>query len=733
MNKEQIILKALALIAISCLLFNKSFSQSPYIIYDTLPVQALDGYLLTWEDSSKTATASEILADTIGTKFTFQTYNPDQPKIDLHAYWAKLRIESKVDIENWQLTFQGKNWRGNGFLRGNGIVEVFTYKEGKIVHTEKTGAKIPANEKAIRENYNVSKVPFSIRKGESKDLLIRIESRYEGFNLPPDFGLTLIAPPKERRVEGLFGTQSEDNYRLFFSLYLGVALMAFFYHLLLFFYLRESIYGWFSLWMFVVTITIFNFHPQSFLVDFLLPDAPILAGKILSIPDAFIWVSFWQFGRVFIDTRRNFPRLDKALWVLIGLLGIDAILAFFAYDSRPIMDVHELFQLIGNLSGFVFACILLFKKDLKARYFGFGAFVATFSVIIGVLWFIGIISLPFDPFLTASFLQIFIYSFGLAYWRQLKAKDKEAAERQLLINEQEKAEQLEKINTASAKFVPSTFLNFLGKENILDARLGEYVEKPVSVLFLDIRDYTSLSEKMTPKENFRFVQSFHKRMGPVISRYEGFVNQYLGDGIMAIFPEHAEGTLQAAIEMRRILDEYNEERISKEKTPIRIGIGIHRGPLIMGIIGDNERMDAATISDTVNAAARVEGLTKHFGTSILLSEACVSKLEYPEGFGLRYLGEVQVKGKQKAMKIYECFDADEANVRRLKRESLEDFGKGIQLYVERNFAEASQLFQAISEKNPQDLVAKKFLDKVNTLLEDGVSEDWTAVEMMQTK
>ncbi|MEM8892823.1 MAG: adenylate/guanylate cyclase, partial [Bacteroidota bacterium] len=145
------------------------------------------------------------------------------------------------------------------------------------------------------------------------------------------------------------------------------------------------------------------------------------------------------------------------------------------------------------------------------------------------------------------------------------------------------------------------------------------------------------------------------------------------------------------------------------------------------------RMDAATISDTVNAAARVEGLTKHFGTSILLSEACVSKLEYPEGFGLRYLGQVQVKGKQKAMKIYECFDADEANVRRLKRESLEDFGKGIELYVERNFAEASQLFQAISEKNPHDLVAKKFLDKVNTLLEDGVSDDWTAVEMMQTK
>jgi len=101
--------------------------------------------------------------------------------------------------------------------------------------------------------------------------------------------------------------------------------------------------------------------------------------------------------------------------------------------------------------------------------------------------------------------------------------------------EQQKTKQLRQINIVSNKFVPKTFLNFLGKSNILDATLGDYVEKQVTVMFSDIRDYTSLSEKMTPKQNFKFVNRFNQLMGPIIQHNKGFINQYLGDGLMAIF------------------------------------------------------------------------------------------------------------------------------------------------------------------------------------------------------
>ena len=299
--------------------------------------------------------------------------------------------------------------------------------------------------------------------------------------------------------------------------------------------------------------------------------------------------------------------------------------------------------------------------------------------------------------------------------------------------EQEKTKQLQAINAASAKFVPSTFLNFLGKKNILDATLGDHVEKQVTVLFSDIRDYTSLSEQMTPEENFRFVNAFNQRMGPIIQKHRGFINQYLGDGIMAIFPENTNDTLQAAIDMQQELHVFNQQRISNNEIPIRMGIGIHSGPLIMGIIGDEQRMDAATISDTVNVASRVEGLTKHFGVNILISEDVINKLQHPDNFNVRYLGLVQVKGKTEIIKIYECFDGDAEEMIVLKKETSAEFEKGLELYFSKKFSEAENVFKNILDKNPLDKSAQLFLEKTTHLKINGFDAEWTGIERMLEK
>ena len=138
---------------------------------------------------------------------------------------------------------------------------------------------------------------------------------------------------------------------------------------------------------------------------------------------------------------------------------------------------------------------------------------------------------------------------------------------------------------------------------------------------------------------------------------DGFVS--LGDAIMAIFPKQPEDALKAAIEMQEVFHKYNQSRQKKKRAPLKIGIGLHTGSLIMGIIGDKERMDAATIADTVNTASRIESLTKHYGVSILLSEDSLDKIENREAFHLRHLGQVLVKGKKEPVGIYECFDGDE--------------------------------------------------------------------------
>ena len=124
--------------------------------------------------------------------------------------------------------------------------------------------------------------------------------------------------------------------------------------------------------------------------------------------------------------------------------------------------------------------------------------------------------------------------------------------------------ELQRINKATGKFVPKEFLNSIGKEAITEVQLGDQAYQEVTVFFSDIRSYTTLSEKMTPDENFKFVNSYVKRMGPIIQQNEGFVNQYYGDGIMAIFPKQANHTLRAAIDMQLAIQQYNEERKAKK-------------------------------------------------------------------------------------------------------------------------------------------------------------------------
>ncbi|SHG22069.1 ATP-binding protein [Flagellimonas flava] len=293
---------------------------------------------------------------------------------------------------------------------------------------------------------------------------------------------------------------------------------------------------------------------------------------------------------------------------------------------------------------------------------------------------------------------------------------------------------LNTIHKATSKFVPTEFVQSVGKESITEVKLGDHIEKNVTVLFSDIRDYTSLAETMTPEQNFKFVNAYVGRMGPIIKDNKGFVNQYLGDGIMAIFPKNAEDALDAAIEMQRTLALYNKRRVEeKGYQPLTVGMGLHTGPLVMGIIGDSKRNDPAVIADTVNSGARVEGVTKYYGANIIISEGCLKSMKDSSGFNFRYLGKVQVKGKQKAMGIYECIDSDPVDSITLKLESLKDYEMGIQLFFGQKFEEASEKFEKILSLNPKDSVVEYFQNKAAIYAISGAPGDWQSVTVMNQK
>lgn len=296
----------------------------------------------------------------------------------------------------------------------------------------------------------------------------------------------------------------------------------------------------------------------------------------------------------------------------------------------------------------------------------------------------------------------------------------------------EREEAMRKVYEITGKFVPYEFIGSLGHQFITDVKLGDQVEKIVTVLFSDIRSYTTLSEQLTPEENFKFIFSFNERIGPIIRKHHGFINQYLGDAIMAIFPGNASDALLAAIEMQKEVEELNKIREAANQTAIQIGVGMHTGPLIMGITGDKDRMDATTISDAVNTASRIEGLTKYYKAGILISDATLNQIQDQENFHLRYLGKVQLKGKQMSINIHECFDSNIKEQVKNKMVTLPNFNLGIEYFLNRYFDKACEAFQTVVETDPDDPTAKFFHTKAIKYCTEA-PVNWIGVEEMSTK
>jgi class 3 adenylate cyclase len=292
---------------------------------------------------------------------------------------------------------------------------------------------------------------------------------------------------------------------------------------------------------------------------------------------------------------------------------------------------------------------------------------------------------------------------------------------------------MDNINKANARFVPRQFLDFLGKENITQIQLGDQVQKEMTIMFSDIRDFTAISETMTPKENFDFINNYLGYMEPVIRHNNGFIDKFMGDSIMALFPERSEDAINASIEMRIKLLEYNEITSQFGIPSIDAGIGIHTGLLMLGIIGGEGRMDGTVISDAVNLAARLEGLTKVYGGSIIITEDTLIKLNDPSQYQFRFLDIVKVKGKKEAIYIFEIMDGEPEKLKNLKLSTKEDYNKALQAYKKKEFKSALKLLQSIEAVNPMDKTIKIYLERCNHYIEKGVPEFWDGVESFDFK
>ncbi|MCA1994669.1 MAG: response regulator, partial [Coleofasciculus sp. S288] len=281
---------------------------------------------------------------------------------------------------------------------------------------------------------------------------------------------------------------------------------------------------------------------------------------------------------------------------------------------------------------------------------------------------------------------------------------------------------LAKINAAYGRFVPHEFLRFLERESIIEVQLGDQVQKEMTVLFADIRSFTSLSERMSPKENFDFINAYLRRVSPVIRNHNGFIDKYIGDEIMALFHQSVDDAVQAAIEMQKQVARYNADRIQNKEEPIAIGIGLHAGTLMLGTVGEAQRMEGTVIADAVNLASRLEGLTKIYGVDILISEQTLYRLENRQNYHYRFLGRYTVKGKNQPVDVFEVFDADPQSLIELKLQTRAEFERGVALFIEEKFIEAQQVFQQVLHQNEQDRATRLYIERCKQTRSFGVSE-----------
>ena len=292
---------------------------------------------------------------------------------------------------------------------------------------------------------------------------------------------------------------------------------------------------------------------------------------------------------------------------------------------------------------------------------------------------------------------------------------------------------LAKLTLAYSRFVPRNFLKFLEKESIIDVQIGDQVQQEMTVMFSDIRSFTTLSESLTPQETFNFINSYLSQVSPVIRQHKGFIDKYIGDAIMALFPESANDAVQAAIAMQKQVVIYNKQRQQKNAIPIAIGIGLHTGNLMLGTIGESERMETTVIADAVNLASRLEGLTKLYGAGILISHNTLCCLDYSQEQCFRFLDRVMVKGKKSAVAVFEVYDGDPVNIKQLKTQTQARFEVAVFLYYQQQFEEAQGIFQEVLQINPQDKAAMLYVKRCQKYQQYGVPEGWDGVTDLDFK
>lgn len=389
-------------------------AQKTYTVDPAYPVHDLSDDLLVFADLDNIFTEEKIRKDST----LESTYANELPKyLNVGTtYWGRINILVKDSLKGWTLNFEDKMIGAPAWSKSNGKVDVYAYTNGHLLFHKKTGVEYPKRERDIKPNWVLNRVGMD-EIPINTPITIVIKAQGNSFGYPPYFNPSLRSPdqPYYHQIY-----QFHNSFNIFMF---GVTFIIFLYHLLQFLYLKQRVFLWFSIWLAFTMLT----HAMT--VGLIIDDFTNYRFPFWMFFANGIFYSFWFFGREFISSKKKFPKLDKfmsgiALFILVEV--VLTILYVVVFNPRTYftgVGIHYQILNIYTITSLVLAIILSLKKDPFARYFGIGALVMSIALIIGTLWTMRILQPPVDPFATGIFLQIVIYSFGIAYRRQRQIQE----------------------------------------------------------------------------------------------------------------------------------------------------------------------------------------------------------------------------------------------------------------------------------------------------------------------
>ncbi|HTM63163.1 MAG TPA: adenylate/guanylate cyclase domain-containing protein [Gammaproteobacteria bacterium] len=292
----------------------------------------------------------------------------------------------------------------------------------------------------------------------------------------------------------------------------------------------------------------------------------------------------------------------------------------------------------------------------------------------------------------------------------------------------------EQLKEMFGQYVPAEHIN-----NMLQSKSGEFGlrgdDRDMSVLFADIRSFTTISEGLTAKQLVELLNTYLTPMTEIIFKNKGTIDKYVGDLIMAFWgaplkdDDHAYHAIESAVSMQEKLNELSVTLKDQNWPDIKLGIGINSGSMSVGDMGSQYRRNYTVLGDNVNLASRIESLTKFYGAHIMIGE---STFQGQDKFIFRRLDKVRVKGKSRGINIYEVLGRISQLTPELEQE-LKNYHEGLEAYQAKNWDKAYSIMDSLHQQHPDVKIYKIYMDRINEYKLHPVSEDWDGVYIHVTK